>query len=48
MTDGKLGVSTMTQKKIWTAPAIQVIPLNSARLNNHGTNDDGYGQAIKS
>jgi hypothetical protein len=39
--DTKIGQLSMTTKKIWTAPAIQVIRLDSARLNNHGGNNDG-------
>jgi len=39
--DTKIGQLSMTTKKIWTAPAIQVIRLDAARQNNHGTNNDG-------
>lgn len=35
MMDTKIGQLSMTTKKIWTAPAIQVIRLDSARSNNH-------------
>ena len=37
MMDTKVGQLSMTTKKIWTAPAIQVIRLDSARQNNHGS-----------
>jgi len=38
--DTKIGQS-MTTKKIWIQPAIQIIRLDSARQNNHGTINDG-------
>jgi hypothetical protein len=41
MMDTKVGQLSMTTKKIWTAPAIQVIRLDSARQNNHGSINDG-------
>jgi hypothetical protein len=42
MMDTKIGQLSMTNKKIWTVPAIQVIRLDSARLQNHSNgNNDG-------
>jgi hypothetical protein len=32
-----LGDSGMSNKKAWTAPAINVIPLSSARVTTHNT-----------
>ncbi len=40
--DTKIGQLSMTNKKIWTAPAIQIIRLDSARNQNHSfTLNDG-------
>jgi hypothetical protein len=47
MNERKTGDSTMNSKKLWTAPALKAIALNSARTNpSHG--GDGGGTKSKS
>jgi hypothetical protein len=42
MNDNKTGTSPMTAKKVWTAPALEVISLNSARNTATKSVLDGF------
>jgi hypothetical protein len=42
MNEKKTADSAINNKKIWTAPVIQVIQLSSAANTTHTTTGDGY------